>query len=323
MRPLKSLKLLGHHLRDSLLSIRVRLTLWYVVFLGLVLVVFGAFLYANLARSLPRQIAHDVKVEANQLASTLNLENGTPTLAGTLNELPPGMVVVLYNAAGQQLDTSDAHQPLPALPAALQAARTGVGSTNTARTPGGNEWEVVTIPIRNNQHIAGILQVAQSDAQAHGALDQLVVFMAISIPLVLLMAVVGGLFLASRALGPIDRVTRAAQRIGAEDLSQRLHFPRNADEIGRLASTFDDMLDRLQRAFQLQRQFTADASHELRTPLAMLVSRTELALERARRAPEYRLALEETHKDAVRMSQLLAELLTLARADSGREEILR
>src|SRR5437016_3274532 len=81
-----------------------------------------------------------------------------------------------------------------------------------------------------------------------------------------LVASAGGLFLAARALDPIDRITRAAAAIGAEDLSRRLNF-RTRDEVGRLAATFDRMLDRLERAFGRQRQFTADASHELRTPL--------------------------------------------------------
>lgn len=87
--------------------------------------------------------------------------------------------------------------------------------------------------------------------------------------------------------------------------------------MGRLAATFDQMLDRLEAAFQRQRQFTADASHELRTPLALIASQIDLALERPRPADAYRAVLASLRDDTTRLSQLLSELLTLARADAG------
>jgi heavy metal sensor kinase len=147
--------------------------------------------------------------------------------------------------------------------------------------------------------------------------------MAIAIPLILILAVVGGLFLAGQALNPVDRITRAAQSIGAEDLSKRLNLPPAPDEVGRLATTFDQMLDRLDRAFRRQQQFTADASHELRTPLAVLRSEADVALERPRTAIEYQQALVSIRSDAASMARLLSDLLTLARADGGRETLTR
>jgi signal transduction histidine kinase len=128
------------------------------------------------------------------------------------------------------------------------------------------------------------------------------------------------MFLAGRALDPIDRMTRAAAAIGAEDLSRRLNL-RGRDEVGRLAATFDRMLDRLDRAFRRQRQLTADASHELRTPLTMLTSQIDVALERDRAPAEYRELLASLREDATRMTQLVSELLTLARADA-RQQLL-
>jgi signal transduction histidine kinase len=89
--------------------------------------------------------------------------------------------------------------------------------------------------------------------------------MALAIPVTLLLAVGGGLFLAGRALDPIDRVTRTAAQLTADNLARRLDFQGADDEVRRLAATFDTVLDRLESAFQRQRQFTADASHELRT----------------------------------------------------------
>jgi signal transduction histidine kinase len=136
-------------------------------------------------------------------------------------------------------------------------------------------------------------------------------------PVVLLLAIAGGIFLAGRALDPIDHITRTAAAISAEDLSQRLSLPRANDEVGRLAGTFDLMLDRLDRAFDHQRRFTADASHELRTPLAMLVSRAGLALERPRKPREYQEVLRRIHDDGLHMGRIVNDLLMLARADAG------
>jgi heavy metal sensor kinase len=150
-------------------------------------------------------------------------------------------------------------------------------------------------------------------------LRQLALLLAVAVPFTLLVASVGGLFLAGRALDPIDRITRAAAAISADDLSRRLNFRGSRDEIGRLASTFDRMLDRLDRAFRRQRQFTADASHELRTPLTMLASQIDVALERKRTPAEYEELLRSLREDAARMTQLVSELLTLARADAGQQ----
>jgi heavy metal sensor kinase len=141
--------------------------------------------------------------------------------------------------------------------------------------------------------------------------------------LTLLVASAGGLFLAGRALDPIDRITRAAAAIGADDLSSRLNLRGSHDEVGRLAATFDRMLERLDQAFRRQRQFTADASHELRTPLTMLASQIDVALKRNRTLAEYKDLLRSMREDTARMSQLVSELLTLARADAGQQLLTR
>ena len=138
-----------------------------------------------------------------------------------------------------------------------------------------------------------------------------------------MLASAGGLFLAGRALDPIDRITRAAAAIGADDLSRRLNFHGSHDEVGRLAATFDRMLERLDRAFRRQRQFTADGSHELRTPLTMLASQIDVALERKRTVADYEELLRSLRDDAARMTQLVGELLTLARADAGQQLLNR
>jgi signal transduction histidine kinase len=103
--------------------------------------------------------------------------------------------------------------------------------------------------------------------------DSLLQEMLLSVPPILVLAAIGGIFLANRALEPIDRITRTAQEIGEGDLTRRLNYRGKADQVGRLALTFDRMLNRLQATFDREKRFTADASHELRTPLTAIKGR--------------------------------------------------
>jgi heavy metal sensor kinase len=127
----------------------------------------------------------------------------------------------------------------------------------------------------------------------------------------------GGWWLASRALSPIDRITRTASDIGAHDLSRRLGLDLPDDEVGQLARTFDAMIARLDAAFDRQRRFTADASHELRTPLTAVRGQIDVALERPRDAAEYQRVLRAVNAQVDRMTRLVAGLLMLARTEAG------
>jgi heavy metal sensor kinase len=149
----------------------------------------------------------------------------------------------------------------------------------------------------------------------------LLVGLGLTIPLVLLMGSFGGLILARQALRPVDRMTKIADRIGGGDLTERVPVPAYQDEIGRLAVTINQMIARLQAAFERQRQFSADASHELRTPLSVIRADLEIALRRERTIPEYQEVLASTLEEAVRLSRLVEDLLLLTRADVGRLEL--
>ncbi|MBS0263015.1 MAG: HAMP domain-containing protein [Planctomycetes bacterium] len=135
---------------------------------------------------------------------------------------------------------------------------------------------------------------------------------------VLSVGLVGGWFLAGRAVRPIQAISTTAASITASHLSRRVDATRVDDELGELAQILNAMFDRLEQAFERQVRFTADASHELRTPLAIIMSHAELALARQRTPEEYRAALEVALRSSKRMKLLVEELLTLARADAGR-----
>jgi heavy metal sensor kinase len=127
----------------------------------------------------------------------------------------------------------------------------------------------------------------------------------------------GGYWMSRRALAPVDAITLEAKAIGADNLSQRLAVPKTGDELQRLSETLNEMMGRLDQAFQRVTRFTADASHELRTPLALMRTTAELALRGKQPEKEYREALEQILSELERTSQLVENLLLIARADSG------
>ncbi len=316
---------MNHLLRRAwpkLRTIRVRLTLWYVALLSVILAAFSVFLYVNLSRSLHDEVDRSLRSEAQRLIATLDIEDGQPRLGDGPDNLQVGTVAALYDPTGQRLLANDPRQPLPAMAEALSWAVQGQQTLTTIRFPDRAAWRVLTTPVVENGRLVAVLQVARPERDLEATLGQLMMLMALAVPLTLLLAIAGGIFLAGRALNPIDRITRMAAAISAEDLSQRLNLGGD-DEVGRLGATFDRMLDRLETAFQRQRQFTADASHELRTPLTMLRGRIDVALERRRSATEYVHILVSLREDTDRMGQLLGDLLTLARADAGQEPLVR
>jgi heavy metal sensor kinase len=151
--------------------------------------------------------------------------------------------------------------------------------------------------------------------------DEMLAHLHWAIILFLLLSTLGGWMIASRALRPVDEITRTARSISIEDLSHRLEVPQTGDELERLASTWNGMLERLERAVEQLNQFTADASHELRTPTAVIRTTAELSLRRERAPEDYRASLEKIHRESGRMTQLVEDLLTLARADSSLYEL--
>jgi heavy metal sensor kinase len=137
------------------------------------------------------------------------------------------------------------------------------------------------------------------------------------LPVLVCIAALLGYWLSGRSLAPVNRIIQTTERIGVDNLSRRLDVPRASDELRRLTQAINAMLDRIERSFRRITQFTADASHDLRTPVAVIRASAELSLRRPRSPADYRETLQKILRTSVETSELLENLLTLARADAG------
>jgi heavy metal sensor kinase len=305
-------------------TLRARFALWVAALLLLVFVAFGVFVYVSLGQGLYASVDTSLQVSASQAIAAVNIENGQINFADSLPETSAvaglrdrGLTIRILTPAGQSLSSLGPYRSLPVTGESLAAARAEQSTFATVSAPG--EPYLVrfyTAPIAENGQLIGIVQVAQSLATTADALNRLLTTLLVAGPLLVIAAALGGYFLAARALAPIDHITHTARRISAQDLSARLNLPATDDEVGRLASTFDAMLARLDGSFRRQRQFTADASHELRTPLAAMQAILSVTREQRRTPEVYELALGDLSEEADRLQSLVKDLLRLARSDA-------
>ncbi len=307
-------------------SIRFRLTLWYVLFLAVILAGFSAGVYLALRTSLYGNLDDSLENRASVALDTIDYQDGSPTLETQQLVLDPNEgehFTRVYDATGSLTfdDSPQADRPSvdqKTVEAALQ------GETTVRRVKVGDQnMRVRTLPVRRGGSVVGALEVGLSESDVSDTLRILLLIIAVAYPVTLGATSFGGVFLAGRALAPIDQITRIARRISAEDLSRRLDLRLPDDELGRLAHTFDDMIARLDEAFRRQRQFTADASHELRTPLTSIKGQVEVTLSRERSPQTYREVLGTVNEEVDRLIRLVGSLLTLARADAGQIPIAK
>jgi heavy metal sensor kinase len=309
-------------------TIRARLTAWYTLLLLVTVVALGAGVYVTMARALEDEALASVRSLADQAVRLGNavsegehqgpgIDLEDPGLARTL--VAGGMFLEVYDAGGRLMSQAP---PLRGTSLAAPQSLTGAEAATTRYLPGIGPVLAYSRTITNNGRLLGTVVAGRSLAEMHIALARLRAVLAAGSLLGVAAALVGGWLLSGAVLHPVDRLTRTARSISAGVLDQRLRLQGPDDELHRLADAFDEMLDRLQQAFDRERQFTADAAHELRTPLTVLQGEIEVALRRPRSDEEYRRILHTLQEAVGRLSRLVADLLVLARAEAG-AEILR
>jgi heavy metal sensor kinase len=278
-------------------SIRLRLTLWYASALAVVMAAYGAFVYAAVRADLRAELGHALH-EDEQVVRAIadHAATGADWRAEMAKHWSEDEAyerrVVVRRPEGAVLFESE-H---PDDDAPLERA-TFVGQLD------GGEAHV---------------EYARSRERMDEQLGRLLLVLALGLPLGVGFAAAGGWFLARRALAPVGRMADHASAIGASNLSARLPVDNPTDEIGRLATVFNETLARLEGSFERLRRFTADASHELRTPLTALRAVGEVGLRERRTAEQYRDIVGSMLEEVDRLARLVDSLLTLSRADAGR-----
>ena len=293
------------------LTITAKLVIMYVLLVAIVLAALSFFLYQELASGLFADQRAILAAQAAQVADSNEWRPNSLQLPDPTT-LPPGAFFQVCNLKG---DCVDGRFPPGLDDSSLPKKTTAAPVVITGSDD--EMWLATVVPVRDERVTVGYLRVERSMEPVYAALHRLLALILIAVPLALAVAALGGYAVARAGLAPIGRIIRTAQAIGEGDLSQRIGPLPGHDEVGRLASTFDDMLGRLEQAFARQKQFTADASHELRTPVAAIRAQAEAALAKPRSREEYVEILSIIREEAQHLGHLVAQLMFLARQDAA------
>jgi signal transduction histidine kinase len=284
------------------------LTLAFAVVMAAVLAGMSFFVYVRVGNALMTSVDQALNLQAREAVSHANegkhLVDPDATGGVTLAEFitPTGFVT----------RSTPAHLPLLLSRQQIAQIVGGRALRGSIERPNG-DWRYLAVRATGG---LGVVIVARSLEPREESLHRLFRELLFASPLALLLAALGGYGLAAAALRPVEAMRRRAAAVSATSPG-RLPVPSSRDEISRLATTLNEMLARLEAAFEHERQFVANASHELRTPLAMLRTELELALRRPRTHDELHDAVQSAAQETNRLSQLAEDLLLIARADQG------
>lgn len=315
-------------------SIRLRIAQWYVAIFAPLLALLALAAYSFLAYTSQERVDEFLAESAATVAAAIEFERregaadsvATERVVGALR-LPDIAVTVIDASTGRALSSYEGSRigrtglrPLERQMAAALATFT----RGEPRDPAletlqgvGQEVRVLTLPyvVSKRRLVIGVAQLMTARTLM---LRDARLAIGVGLPLVLIVASVGGWWLAGKSLSPVDDMSRQAQQIGATNLHQRLPVANPGDELGRLATVFNGLLARLEESFEAQARFAADASHELRTPVAVISGETEFALAREDRPrEELQDALRIIGDQSQRLRAIVDDLFFLARADSG------
>jgi signal transduction histidine kinase len=307
------------------LPIRWRLTVFIALSIGAVLVALGLSLFLLLRDAAFSEVEDTVRDRA--LAAAQTVESGGELAAGEAERLSLGdEFVVVRDGRGGILDPSFL-QSVPQEeindPLWSRALETGEPAGGEADySPGAPDY-VYAVPVNPPEGEARVVEAGRSYESATKTLNAFAALLIGAVLTALVLSVGGAYLLARTALAPVDTVVRSARRIGARDLSKRLPVSRPGDEIGRLTSTINDLLARLEAAFvsqeetlARQRRFAADASHELRTPLTAIAGHARILKSWGTEDPKIvQRGATRILEQSERMTELVEGLLAVARGD--------
>lgn len=307
------------------MSIRARLTVSNAALLACTLVVFDLVLYLTLANNLAREFDEALRIRAAEVAAAIapgtdgdidpaDIRPGALEPASLEDSAEPGVYVQVLSANGRVVATSGT-----TLPTDKAQVRRALGGVETIGAVGrGDGLRVTSRPVfGSNGVVAGIVQVGQSTQFLDATLADMRTLLIGGTAATLAVAGVAGWLLVGRVLRPVTRITAAADQIVATGrLDARIPPPNSRDEISSLVSSFNRMVEQLERSFAQQRQLVADTSHELRNPLMAIGTNLEV-IQLARDPQDRDDAAADARTEVARMTRLIGDLLLLGEGDAG------
>lgn len=314
-------------------SIRTRIALWYSAVFFTFVGVLGAASYSFLAYTSQERVDEFLAESGATIASTIEFERkagaadtvAMRTVVASMR-LPDVAVHVFDQTTGRALSSYEGLrfrrttvvELEESLADSLAGAARAAASTPELATfiVAGQSVRVLTLPYALGRRPL-VIAVGQVMTARTRMLADARWALGLGLPLVLACATLGGWLLAGKSLAPVDNMATRARELGATNLHERLPIANPNDELGRLASAFNDLLGRLEEAFEAQSRFAADASHELRTPVAVISGETQLALSRTRTREELLETIGVIRDQGQRLRSIVDDLFFLARADAG------
>ena len=296
------------------LSIKLKITLWYTAFMALLIILTLIVLFSISSVRVLSDARTRLKNTVLQAFSEIEYEDGLLTFDDDINYLEEGVYISVYDTQGYLL--------YGRTPAGFSGASTLIMDQMQQIGSGQDFWYVYDYcqPVDGygNLWIRGVASQTRSDSILRIITNAALILLPFFVALIAL----GGYLITAKALRPLSGMTETAQAISeGNDLTRRIRLGGGRDEVHVLAHTFDQMMERLQSTFEREKQFTSDVSHELRTPVAVILSQCEYASQEGTPPEELRGSIGVIGNQARKMSALISQLLTLARADSGKQKL--
>jgi len=302
-------------------SIRVRLTLWYLLVFGSLLVVFSLYLYSLVSNDMHRRFDSSLQRTSQSMANYFS-EFGDRSdvqeeARETISSLKEGRESAAIFREGHLLAANNDD-----VVAAVTSTRildvSGPDRKPAFATDLNKRLVVLHFQYKGVNYMSAVLEPMDKLEGEIGHIRKLFLF---GFSAVLLLAAAGGFVLAQKSLKPMVTISGQAERISAKNLNERLKVTNPDDELGRLARVFNALLSRLDTSFRVMREFMADASHELRTPLTIIHGEAQVSLSKHHSENEYRESLTIIQDQAKRMAGIVSDMLALARADAGEQHL--
>ncbi|MBF0495016.1 MAG: HAMP domain-containing histidine kinase [Deltaproteobacteria bacterium] len=323
-------------IKNIINSIKFKFTLWYLMILGILLIMLAGGVYISLSQILHHNLDESLRRRAKQICNFREVIS--IVASGTFQEEVEELISFYFYSGKTLRDISHKGMIVPVSKQVIDLAIYGTSSFVTIEESPGRKFRLYATGYtpddpfispdkfrRSKSYLEefeirrSALVVARPVRDIDSTLDWLLHILLIAVPLTLICAGGGGVFLAGKAFKPVEQITNAAREIEEHDLNRRI-IVKTKDELGHLADTLNQMIGRLEKAFNRQKQFTSDASHELRAPLAIIQAESTLALQKLRKPEAYQRSLELISQESDHMSGVINQLLTLARADAGNEQ---